>query len=147
MHAPWKESYGKPRQCTEKQRHHFADKHVSSQRYVFSSSYVWMWELNYKEIWTPNNWCFWSVVLEKTLVTPLDYKEIQLVYPKGNHSWIFIGRTDAEAETPILWAPDEKSWLIGKDPDAGKDWRLEEKGLTEDEIVGWLHWLDGLEFE
>ena len=90
------------------------------------------------------NWCFWTVVLEKTLDSPLDCKEIQPVHPKGNQPWIFIGRTDAEAETPILWPPDMKNWLIGKDPDAGKDWRQEEKWTTEDEIVGWHHWLDGL---
>ena len=103
-------------------------------------------ELNYKESWAPKNWCFWTVVLEKTLESPLDCKEIQLVHPKGNQSWIFIGRTDAEAETPILWPPDAKKWLIGKDPDAGKDWRWEEKGTTEDEMVGWHHWLNGLGF-
>ena len=93
------------------------------------------------------NWWFWTVVLEKTLESPLDSKEIKPVHPKGNQSWIFIGRTDAEAETPVLWPPDVKSWLTGKDPDAGKDWRQEEKGMTEDEMVGWHHWLDGLEFE
>ena len=99
-----------------------------------------MWELDYKESWAPKNWCFWTVVLEKTLESPLDCKEIQPVYPKGNPSWIFIGRTDAEAETPIFWPPVTKNWLIWKDPDAGKDWRQEEKGMTEDEIVGWHHW-------
>ena len=104
-----------------------------------------MWELDYKEIWTLKNWCFWTVVLDKTLESPLDYKEIQPVHPKGNQSWIFIGRTDAEAETPILWPPDVKNWLTGKDSNAGKDWR-EEKGTTEDEMVGW-HQLDGHEFE
>ena len=101
----------------------------------------------YKESWAPKNWCFWTVVLEKTLESPLDCKEIQSVHPKGNHSWIFIGRTDVEAETPILWPPDVKSWLIWKDPDAGKDWRQEEKGMTEDEMVGWHHWLYRHEFE
>ena len=106
-----------------------------------------MWELDYKESWAPKNWCFWTVVLEKTLESPLHCKEIQPVHPKGNQSWIFIGRTDAEAETPILWPPDEKNWLIGKDPDAGKDWRQEEKGKTEDEMVGWHHRLNGHEFE
>ena len=104
-----------------------------------------MWELDYKEIWTLKNWCFWTVVLDKTLESPLDYKEIQPVHPKGNQTWIFIGRTDAEAETPILWPPDAKNWLTGKDSNAGKDWR-EEKGTTEDEMVGW-HQLDGHEFE
>ena len=114
---------------------------------VFFSSHVWMWELDYKDSWVPKNWCFWTVVLEKTLESPLDSKEIQPFHPKGNQSWIFIGRTDAEAETPILWPPDAKNWLIGKDPDAGKDWRQEEKGTTEDEMAGWHHQLDGHEFE
>ena len=120
---------------------------LSSQSYGFSSSHVWMWELDHKESWVPKNWCFWTVVLEKTLESPLDCKESQPVNPKGNQSWIFIGRTDAEAETLILWLPDVKNWLIWKDPDAGKDWRWEEKGMTEDEMVGWHHWLDGHEFE
>ena len=93
------------------------------------------------------NWCFWTVVLEKTLESPLGYKEIQPVHPEGDQSWVFTERTDAEAETPILWPPDAKNWLLGKDPDAGKDWRQEEKGMTEDEMVGWHHWLDGHEFE
>ena len=106
-----------------------------------------MWELDCKESWVPKNWCFWALVLEKTLECPLDCKEIQPVHPKGNQSWIFIGRTDAEAEAPILWPLDVKNWLIGKDPDARKDWRWEEKGMTEDEMVGWHHWLDGHEFE
>ena len=121
--------------------------HLCSQSFGFSSSHVWMWELNYKEGWVPKKWCFWTVVLEKTLESPLDYKEIQLVHPKGNQSWTFIGRTDAEAETPILWPPDSKSWFIGKDPDAGNDWRQEEKGMNEDEMVGWHHWLNGHEFD
>ena len=111
-----------------------------------SSGHVWMWELDYKESWALKNWYFWTVVLEKTLESPLDYKEIQPVHPKGDQSWIFIGRTDAEAETPILWPPDAKSWLIWKDPDARKDWRQEEKGMTEDEMVGWHHWLSGHRF-
>ena len=102
---------------------------------------------DYKESWAPKNWCFWTVVLDKTLASPLDSKEVQPVNPKGNQSWIFIGRPDAEAEVPIIWPPDGKNWLIGKDPDAGKDWRWEEKGMTEDEMVGWHHWLDGHEFE
>ena len=110
---------------------------------VFSSSHVWMWELDYKESWAPKNWRFWTGVLEKTLESPVDCKEIQSVHPKGNQSWIFIGRTDAEAETPILWPPDVKNWLIGKDPDDGKDWGQEEKGTTEDEMVEWHHQLDG----
>ena len=101
-----------------------------------------MWELDYEESWAPKNWCFWTVVLEKTLESPLDCKEIQPVHPKGNQSWVFIGRIDVEAETPILWPPDVKSWLIGKDPDAGKDWGPEEKGMTEDEMVGWHHRLN-----
>ena len=110
----------------------------------FSSSHVWIWELHYKESWGLKNWCFWTVVLEKTLESPLDCKEIQPVHPKGNQSWIFIERTDAEAETPVLWPPDEKNWLIWKDPDAGKDWGQVEKGTTEDEMVGWHHWSPGV---
>ena len=102
-----------------------------------------MWELDYKESWVPKNWGFWTVVLEETRESTLDSKEIQLIHPKGNQYWICIGRTDAKAETPILWPPDVKNWLTGKDPDAGKDWRLEEKGMAEDEIVGWHHWLYG----
>ena len=124
-----------------------ADKNLSSQSYVFSSSHVWMWELDYKEGGTLKNWGFWTVVLKKTLESPLDCKEIKPVNPEGNQSWIFIGRTDAEAETPVLLLPDVKNWLIGKDPDAGEDWRQEEKGTTEDEMVGWHHRLDGREFE
>ena len=118
-----------------------------SQSYGFSSSDVWMWELDHKESWVPKNWCFWIVELEKTLESPLDCKEIKPVNPKGNQSWIFIGRTDAEAEIPVLWPPDEKNWLIWKDPDAGKDWRQEEKGMTEDEMIRWHPQLDGHEFE
>ena len=106
-----------------------------------------MGELDYKEIWVPKNWCFWTVVLEKTLESPLDCKEMQSVHPKGNQPWIFLGRTDVEAETPILWPPDTKKWLIGKDPNAGKGWRQEEKGTTEDEMAWWHHWLDGRESE
>ena len=109
----------------------------------FPSDHVWMWELDYKESWVPKNWCFWTVVLEKTLVSPLDRKAIQPVYPKGNQSWMFIGRTDVEAGTPILWLPDANSWLIWKDLDTGKDRRWEEKGMTEDEMVGWHHQLNG----
>ena len=133
--------------CIQKQRHHFANKGPSSQGYGFSCGHVWMWELDYEEGWAPKNWCFWTVVLEKPLESPLDWKEIQPVHPKGNQSWIFIGRTDAEAETPILRPPDVKNWLIGKDPDAGKDWRREKKGTTEDEMVGWHHRLSRDEFE
>ena len=106
-----------------------------------------MWELDYKESWELKNWCFWAVVLEKTLEGPLDHKEIQPVHPRRSQSWLFIGRTDVEAETPILWLPDAKNWLIGKDPDAEKDWRWEEKGMTENEMVAWHHWRDGHEFE
>ena len=139
-------------QHIKKQRHYFTDKVwslTSIQSYGFSSGHVWMWEIilmmweDHKESWVPKNWCFWTVVLEKTLESPLDSKEIKPVHPQGNQSWIFIGRTDAEA--PVLWPPDVKSWLIGKDPDAGKDWRQEEKGTTEDEMVGWHHWLNGHE--
>ena len=108
---------------------------------------VWMWELDYKEGCALKNWCFWTVVLEKTLESPLDCKETQLVHPKGDQSWVFTGRTDAKAETPILWPPHEKSWLIGKDPDTVRDWGQEEKGMTEDQMAGWRHWLDGHEFE
>ena len=131
----------------KKQRHYFANKGLSSQGYGFSSSHVWMWGLDYKTSWAPKNWCFWTVVLEITLESPLDCKEIHPVHPKGDQSWVFIGGTDVEAETPILWAPDAKIWLIWKDPDAGKDWGQEKKGTTEDEMVGWHHWVNGHEFE
>ena len=105
-----------------------------------------MWELDCEESWAPNNWWFWTVVLEKTLESPLDCKEIQLVHSKGDQSWVFFGRNDAKAETPVLWPPHVKSWLIGKDPNSRRDWRQEEKGTTEDEMAGWYHWLDGCEF-
>ena len=147
MLGPWKKHYDHPRQHIKKQRHCFASKGRYGQSYGFSSSHVWMWELDHKEVWALKNWCFWSVVLEKTLESPLDCTEIKPVNPKGNQHWIFIGRTDAEAETPILWSPDAKNWLTGKDPDAGKDWRQEDKGTTEDEMVRWHHWLNGHEFE
>ena len=147
MLTPWKESYDQPREHIKRQRHYFANKGLPSQGYGFSSGHVWMWELDYKESWAPKNWCFWIVVLEKILESPLDCKEIQPVHPKENQSWIFIGRTDAEAETPMFWPPDMKSVLIWKDPDAGKDWRWEEKGMTEDEVVGWHHQFNGHEFE
>ena len=147
MIAPWEKSYDQPRQHIKKQRHYFANKGPSSQSYGFSSSPEWMWDLDCKKCWMPKNWCFWAVMLEKTLESPLDCKEIQPVHPKGNQSWIFMGRTDAEAETLILWPPDVMNWLIWKDPDAGNDWRQEEKGMTENEMVGWHHWLDGYEFE
>jgi len=123
------------------------NKAPSSQSYGFPSSHVWMWELDYKESWALQNGCFWTVVLEKTLESLLDSKEIQPVHPKGNQSWIFIGRTDAEAETLILWPSDGKNWLIWKDLDAGEDWRQEDTGMTENEMVRWHHWLDGQEFE
>ena len=127
------ESYDKPKQHIEKQRHYFANKGLSSQSYGFSSSHVWMWELDYKESWAPKNWCVWTVVLEKTLESPLNCKITML---KGSQPWIFTGRTDAEAEAPILWPSDVKKWLFGKDTDAEQDWRQEEKGTTEDEMVG-----------
>ena len=130
-----------------KSRHYFVNKSPSSQGYGFSSSHVWMWELDCEESWTLKNWSFWTVVLEKTLENPLDCKEIQLVHSKGYQSWVFFGRTDAKAETPVLWPPHAKSWLTGKDPDAGKDLRQEEKGTTEDEMVGWHHRFNGHEFE
>ena len=143
MFAPWKKSYDQPRQHIQKQRHYFANKGPSSQGYGFSGGHVWMWELDCEENWVLKNWCFWTVVLEKTLESPLDCTEILPVHPKGNQSWIFIGITDAEAEAPILWPSDAKCWLFWKDPDAGKDWSQEEKGSIEDEMVGWHHWLDG----
>ena len=126
---------------------YFVCKDPSSQGYGFSSIHVWIWELDYKESWVPKNWCIWTVVLEKTLESqsPVDFKEIQPVHPKGDQSWVFIGRTDAE--TPILWPSYAKSWCIGKDPDTGRDWGQEEKGMTEDEMVGWHHRLDGHGFE
>ena len=138
MPAPWKESYDQPGQHIKKQRHYFANKGPSSQGYGFSSDHVWMWELDYKESWVQKNWCFWTMVLEKTLESPLDCKEIQPVHPKGGQSWMFIGRTDVEAETRILWLPDAKSLLIWKDPHAVKDCGQEEKGMTEDKMVGGL---------
>ena len=141
-----KESYDQPRQHIKKQRHYFANKGLSSQHYGFSSGHVWMWELDFKESWALKNWCFWTVVLEKTLESPFDWKEVQPVHPKGDQSWVFIGGTDVEAETPVLWPPDVKSWLIWKDPDAGKDWRQEEKGMAEDKMAGWHHQLNGHEF-
>ena len=147
MFAPWRKNYDQPRQHIKKQRHYFANKGPSSQSYGFSSSHVRMWDLDYEESWVPKNWCFWTAVLEKILESHLACKEIQPVHSKGNQSWIFIRRTDAETETPILWSPDVKKFLIWKDPDAGKDWRQEKKGMTEDEMVGWYHRLNGHEFE
>ena len=147
MYAPWKKSYDQPRQHIKKQRHYFVNKYPSSQSYSFSSSHVWMQVLDYKESRVSKNRCFWTVVLKNTLESPLHSKDIQPVHPKRNQSWIFIGRTDAEAKTPILWLPDAKNWLTGKDPDAWKDWRREEQGTTEDEMVRWHHQLYGQGFE
>ena len=146
MLAPWKKTYDQPRQPIKKQRHYFANKGPSSQSYVFSSGHVWIWQLDYKESWVLKNWCFWTEVLEKTQES-LGMQGIQPVHPKGNQSWIFTGRTDGEAETPILWPPDRKSWFIWKDPDSGKHSRWEEKGMTEDEMVGWHYRHNGHEFE
>ena len=145
--TPWKKSYDQPRLHIKKQRHYFTKRDPSHQGYGFSSSHVWMWELDCEESRAPQNWCSWTVVLGKTLQSPLECKEIQPVHPKGDQTWVFIGKTDVEAETPILWPPDTKSWLISKDRDAGKDWRREEKGMTEDELIGWHRQLDGQEFE
>ena len=147
MLIPWKKSYDQPREHTEKQRHHFANKGPSSQGYGFSCGHVWMWELDCEESWALKNLCFWTVVLEKTLESPLDCKEIQPVHSKGDQPWDLFGRNDAKAETPVLWPPHVKSWLLGKDSDAGRDWGQEEKGMTEDEMAGWHHWLDGHESE
>ena len=138
-------SYDQPRQHIKKQRYYFVNKGPSSQGYGFSSGHVWIWELDYKESWVQKNWCLWTVVLEKPLESPLDCKEIQSVHPKGNQFWVFTGRIDVEAETPIFWPADAKSWRIWKDPDVAKDWR-QEKGTTEDEMVGWHHRLNGHEF-
>ena len=147
MLAAWKRSYDQPRQHIIKQRHYFANKGLSSQGYGFSSGHVWIWKLDCEESWVPKNWCFWTTVLEKTLESPLDCKEIQPVHSEGDQSWVFFGGNDAKAETPVLWPPHVKSWPIGKDSDAGRDWGQEEKGTTEDEMAGWHHWLDGHEFE
>ena len=130
-----------------KSRHYFANKGPSSQGYGFSSSHVWMWELDCEESWALKYWCFWTMVLEKTLESPLDCKEIQPVHSEGDQPWDFFGRNDAEAETPVLWSPHAKSWLTEKNCDAGRDWGQEEKGTTEDEMAGWHHWLDGSESE
>ena len=142
MLPPWKESYDQPRQHIKKQKYYFANKGPSSQGYGFSSGHVWMWELDCEESWALKNWYFWTVVLEKTLESPLDCKEIQPVHSKGDQSWAFIGTTDADAETPVLWPPHAKSWLIRKDPDAGKDRGQEEKGTTQDEMASWHHLLE-----
>ena len=142
--APCKESYGKSRQNIKKQRHHFVEKCPSSQSYDFSSSHIQMWELDHKEGWVWKNWCFQTVVPEKALDSPLDCKGIKPVSPKGNRHWIFIGRTNAESEVPILWSSDQKRQLIGMDPDAGND-KEKEKTVTEDEMIRWHHQLDGHE--
>ena len=136
MLAPWKKSYDKPRRHTKEQRYHFANKGPSSQSYGFSSSQVWMWKLDHKENWALKNWCFWIVVLKKSLKSPLECKDIKPVNPKGNQSWIFIGRTDATAEAPKLWP---KSYLFGKDPDAEKKWKQKVKETAEDEMVRQHH--------
>ena len=145
MIASWQESYDKPRQCVKKQSHHFADKGPYSQGYGLSSSHTGMWELDNEEGRALKNWWFWTVVLEETLGNPLESKEIKPVNLKGNQPWILFGRTDAEAEAPTFWPRDAKSWLTGKDLNAGKDWR-QKKRETEGEIVGWHHWFNGHEF-
>ena len=139
MLAPWKRNCDQPRQHIKKQRHCFMNKGPCNQSYGFSSSHVWMWALDHKVSWAPRNWCFWTVVLEKALESPLDSKEIQPVNSKGNQSRIFVRRTDVEAETPVLWPPDAESWLMWKDPDTGKDWRWKEKRMT-----GWDIWIASL---
>ena len=138
MLAPWKKDYDKPRQCIKKQRHHFTNKGPYRQSYDFSSSHLQMWELDHKEGWVPKNWVFWIVVLQKTLASPLDSKDIKTINPKGNQPWMFIIRTDAEADAQILWPPDAKSRPTGKDPVAGKDWGQEEKDAER------MRWLDGI---
>ena len=135
MLSPWKKNYDQSRQHIKKQRHYFANKGPSSQGYGFSSGHVWMWELDYEEGWAPKNWSFWTVVLEKTLENSLNCKGIQPVHSKGDQSWVFFGRNDAKAETPILWLPYARSWLIVKDSDTKRDWGQEEKGTTEDEMA------------
>ena len=141
MLTPSKKSYDKPRQCVKKQKHYFTDKSFSSQSYVFSNSHVWMLELDHKESWAPKNWCFWTMVLEKTLESPLHSKDIQTVHTKGNQFWLFIGRTDAIVAAPMHWPPEGKNWLIGKDPDAGKDWR---RYRREWQRMGWLDGITNL---
>ena len=139
MLTPWKESFDQPRQYIKKQRHYFANKGPSSQGYGVSSGHVWMWELDYKESWEPKNWCFWTVVLEKTLESPLDCKQIQPVHPKGDQSWVFIGRTDVEVETPILWPPDVKNWLKRR---IRRTWCWERlKAGGEGDNRGWDGWM------
>ena len=140
MIASWQESYDKPRQCVEKQRHYSANKGPYSQGYGLPSGHVWLWELDHKEGRASENWCFQTVVLEKTPESPVDSKEIKPVNLKGNQPWIFSGRTDAEAEAPVFWSSCANSWLIGKFPDAGKDWGQKEKRASEDGMAGWYHW-------
>ena len=147
MRVPWKGSYDKPRKHIKMQRHHFANKYPYSQIHSFFSSHVWMWLSDHKEGWVLKNWRLWIVVLEKILESPLDNKEIKPVNPKWNQPWIFTEGTDAEAEAPMHWPPDAKSQLIGKDPDAGKDWGQNEKEATMDKTVGWHHWLNRHESE
>ena len=147
--AAWKKTYDQLRQHIKKQRHYFANKGPSNQSYGFSSSHVWMWQLEHKESWVPKNWGFWTMMLNSQ--DSWEFLGLQgdqtSQFCKGNQSWILIGRTDAEAQTPVLWPPDVKNWLVRKDPDAGKDWRREEKGTTEDEMVWWYYRLNGHEFE
>ena len=147
MPVPWKESSDKSGQHIKKQIHYFANRSPSSQSYSFSNICVQMWQLDHKEGWELKDSWFLMVVLEEILESPLDRRKIKSVNPNGNKPWIFIGSTLAEAKAPRLWLPDVKNWITGKDPDAGKDWRQEEKGMTEDEVVGWHHWLNGHEFE
>ena len=148
MLAPCKKSYNKPRQNIKKQRHYLADKGLDSLSFSFSSSHVWIWGLDHKDGWKPKNWYFCDVVLEKTLESPFDCKEIKPISPKGNQSWIFIRRTDAEDEAPILWPPDVKSWLTGKDPNAGKDFEGRRRmGTEEDKMVGLYHQPNGHQLE
>ena len=146
MLTSWEKSYDQPRQHIKEQRYYFATKVHLVKAMVFPVIMYGLWELDCEESWAPKNWCFWTVVLEKIFESPLDCEEIQPVSPKGDQSWLFIARTDAEAETPILWPPDAKNWLIWKDPNSGKDWRQEEKGTTEEEMVGWHYQLNGHEF-
>ena len=144
---PCKKSYDKPRQHIKQQRHHLDDKGLYNESDDFSSSYIQMWELDHKEAWELKNWCFQIVVLDKTLESPWGYQEIKPVNPKGNQPSMFTGSTDDEAEAPILWPPYAKCWLTGKEPHPGKDWGQDEKGATEDKMIGWHHWLNGHEFE
>ena len=147
MRQTWKESYDQPRQHIKKQRHYFVNKGPSSQGYGFSSGHVWMWELDCEESWVPKNWWFWTVVLEKTLESPLDCKEIQLVHPKGDQPWVFIGRTDVEAETPILWPSDVTELIHLRRPWCWERLKVGGEGETEDEMVRWHHLLNWREFE